>query len=168
MKRMVFSVGILALIMAAAPLSAQTSGSSVGLGLSLGAAFPSTAPLSVTGADTSVSFDWGFYVNIPLVYTFHLTPSSELYRFGTQNATDFDIAFKFIVPLSLFNIYAGFVPGLTTVSDVLAVHVGALAGGSFHLISNLEAFVQAKYVWLFMGGQNVGVFHLNAGVLFTF
>ncbi len=167
MKRIVLAA-LVAFTVTLAPLSAQTSGSSVGLGLSLGAAIPTAAPLVVAGADSSVSFNWGFYVNIPLIYTFHLTPSSELYRFGTQNATDFDIAFKFIVPLSVFNIYAGFVPGLTTVSDVLAVHVGALAGGSFRLISNLEAFIQAKYVWLFMGAQNFGVFHLNAGILFTF
>jgi hypothetical protein len=155
----------IALALGVAPVGAQTSGNSVGLGLSLGASIPTAIPTVVAGADASVSFDWGFYVNIPLIYTFHLTPSSELYKFGTQNATDFDIAFKFIVPLSEFNVYAGFVPGLTA---VLAVHVGALAGGAFHLISNLEAFVQAKYVWLFMGSQNIGVLHLNAGILFTF
>jgi hypothetical protein len=167
MKRLL-SVACMAFIVAAFPLGAQTSGSSVGLGLSLGAAIPTAIPAAVAGADASVSFDWGFYVNIPLIYTFHLTPSSELYKFGSQNATDFDIAFKFIVPLSEFNIYAGFVPGLTAVSNVLAVHVGVLAGAGFHLISNLEAFVQAKYMWLFLADQNLGVLHLNAGVLFTF
>jgi hypothetical protein len=150
------------------PLFAQVSGNSVGLGISLGAALPQASPAGVPGVDTQTSFNWGFYVNIPLVYTFHLTPSSELYKFGTQNATDFDIAFKFIVPLSDFSLYAGLAPGLTAVADVLAIHVGVLAGGTFRLISNLDAFVQAKYAWLFVGDQNIGVFHANAGILFTF
>jgi hypothetical protein len=169
MKRATFFLFIVGIVFfAALPLGAQVSGSTVGLGLSAGVALPQGSPETVPGANSFVSFNWGFYVNIPLIYTFHLTPSSELYKFGSQNATDFDIAFKFIVPLSEFSIYAGFVPGLTTVADVLAIHVGALAGGSFHLISNLEAFVQAKYVWLFVGNQNIGVLHLTAGILFTF
>ena len=54
------------------------------------------------------------------------------------------------------------------VADVLAAHVGALGGVSFRLVSNLEAFVQVKYIVLFDGNQNLGVFHANAGILFTF
>ena len=46
-----------------------------------------------------LSFAYGFYVDIPLISTFHITPSSELYKFADQNATDFDLAFKFIIPL---------------------------------------------------------------------
>jgi hypothetical protein len=153
---------------AALPAAAQVSGSAVGLGLSAGAAFPlGSGPGALTNTGLP-SFNWGFYVNIPLVYTFHLTPSSELYTFGNQNATDFDLAFKFIVPLSSFSLYAGFAPGLTAVADVLAAHVGALVGGTFKLISNLDVFVQGKYVLLFSGTQNVPVLHVNAGILFSF
>jgi len=148
---------------AACPIAAQASG--VGLGVSLGAAFPTSVPVDITGADAGASFNWGFYVNIPLIYSFHLTPSSELYKFGTENVTDFDIAFKFIVPLESFNIYAGFSPGLTAASNLLAVHVGVVGGGAIRLVSNLDAFLQVKYVWLFLPSGNNGVVHANAGII---
>jgi hypothetical protein len=169
MKRSISLVLVIGLaLFALSPLGAQVSASSVGLGLAAGAALPQGQIPGVISTDWQPSFNWGFYVNIPLIYTFHITPSSELYTLGSQNATDFDISFKFIVPLSDFNFYAGFAPGLTAVSEILAPHVGFLAGGGFTLISNLEAFVQAKYTYVFQGNQNLGVFHVNAGVLFTF
>ncbi len=151
---------------AALPLSADPSATSVGLGFSFGAAFPQGSTTNIPSA--GASFDWGFYVNIPLISTFDITPSSELYKFGSQNATDVDMAFKFIVPLGDFELFAGVSPGLTTVADVLAPHVGLLGGGSFRLISNLDAFVQAKYNLLFEGSRNMGVFHVNMGMLFAF
>jgi hypothetical protein len=149
-------------------LSAEPSATSVGLGFSFGAAFPVGSTTNIPNVDGGPSFNWGFYVNIPLISTFHIAPSSELYKFDTQNATDIDLAFKFIVPLGDFDVYAGLSPGLTTVTDVLAPHVGLLGGAAFRLISNLDAFVQAKYAILFEGSRNMGVFHLNAGVLFAF
>jgi hypothetical protein len=149
-------------------LSAEPSATSVGLGFSMGAAFPQGNTAKIVPANGQPSFDWGFYVNIPLVSTFHITPSTELYNFNSQNATDVDLAFKFIVPIGDFNIYAGVSPGLTTVIDVTAPHVGVLAGAGFRLVSNLDAFVQARYNVLFEGGVNMGVFHLTAGILFAF
>lgn len=150
------------------PLAAGASGDSVGLGLSLGAALPQGSTPNIPSIDWQPSFDWGFYVNIPLIATFHLTPSAELYKLADQNATDMAIAFKFIVPLSRLDLYAGFVPGLTAVSDVTAFHVGALAGCSFRLISNLDLFTQVKYVFLFEGGERIRGLRINAGVLFRF
>jgi hypothetical protein len=169
MKRaiIVFTLAACAVFLAL-PAAAQVSGNSVGLGFSVGAAFPQGSTPGIPSTDWQPSFNWGFYVNIPLIYTFHITPSSELYRFGLVNATDFDLAFKFIVPLSIFDLYAGVVPGLTAVGQALAPHVGIAAGGSFTLVSNLDAFVQAKYIWLFEGDGSLGVLHLNAGILFTF
>ena len=149
-------------------LSADPSATSVGLGFSVGAAFPTGSTVNIPSTDGQPSFNWGFYVNIPLVSTFHITPSSELYKFNTQNATDVDLAFKFIVPLGSFDVYAGVSPGLTTVADVLAPHVGILGGAAFRLISNLDAFIQAKYSVLFEGSRNMAIFHLNAGILFAF
>jgi hypothetical protein len=146
----------------------HATGDSVGLGISVGAAFPQGTTDSISSTDWKTSLNWGFYVNIPLIYTFHLTPSSELYKFDGQNATDMSIAFKFIVPLSRFDLYAGFVPGLTAVTDVTAPHVGVLVGGNFPLISNLDFFIQGKYKWLFEGGENLRVLHANVGVLFNF
>jgi len=147
---------------------AQAAGDSVCLGVSLGAAFPSGSTARIATSSGEASLNWGFFVNIPLIYTFHLTPSAELYKLGAQNATDMDLAFKFIVPLSRFSLYAGVAPGLTAVGEVTALHVGALAGASFNLVSNLDSFLQAKYQWVFEGSRNLRVLHLNAGILFNF
>ena len=152
----------------ALPLAADAAAGSVGLGLSVGAAVPQGSTASVPSTDGLFSFNWGFYVNIPLVSTFHITPSSELYKFNTQNATDVDIAFKFIVPLGTFDVYAGVAPGLTAVADALLVHLGGIGGVSFPIVSNLSAFAQVKYTVLFEGARNMDVTHLNAGILFSF
>ena len=155
-------------LLAASPLPAKGSASSVGLGVAAGLAFPQGSTVGIASTDWQTSFNWGFYVNIPLISTFHLTPSAELYRFEDQNATDFDLAFKFIVPLPRFDLYAGLVPGLTAVGAVTAPHVGILGGGAFRLVANLDMFVQAKYMWLFEGGGNLRVLHVNTGILFVF
>jgi hypothetical protein len=54
------------------------------------------------------------------------------------------------------------------VGEVTALHVGALAGASFNLVSNLDSFLQVKYQWVFEGSRNLRVLHLNAGILFNF
>jgi hypothetical protein len=159
---------MIAMLIAAAPIYSQSSGDSVGLGISAGVTLPKGSTANIPSTDLKMALNWGFYVNIPLIYTFHLTPSSELYKFENQNATDMSIAFKFIVPLNRFDLYAGFVPGLTTVGETTAFHVGVLAGGNFPLISNLDLFIQGKYKWLFEGGENIRVLHANVGILFNF
>jgi hypothetical protein len=140
----------------------------VGLGILVGAAFPKGTTERIPSTDWEASFNWGFFVNIPMLATFHITPSSELYRFDDLSATDLAIAFKFIVPASGFDIYFGFVPGVTAVGDVVDIHVGMLGGASFSLVSNLELFAQAKYKFIFEGDRNIRVLHLNGGVLFKF
>ncbi len=154
-------------VLACAPLAAQSQ-NPVGLGISLGLADATGSTPNIANGGGSLSFNWGFYVDIPLLYTFHVTPSSELYKLQDQNATDIDLAFKFIVPLSGFAIYAGVAPGLTAVTSVLDPHIGVLAGATFQLVSNLDVFFQAKYNIVFDGGQNMQVIHANAGVLFKF
>ena len=150
------------------PLFGQESGTNGGLGVFIGAAFPQGSTATIKSTDWQPSLNWGYYVNIPLISTFHLTTSSELYKLGPQNATDFDIAFKFIIPLSGFNIFMGFAPGLTAVGDALDIHIGALGGVGFRLVSNLDAFIQLKYTFIFDGDQNIRLFHTNAGILFNF
>ena len=156
-------------LLLALPLAGFADASGVGLGFSLGGAMPTANLTSVPPPASAVlSFDYGFYVDIPLISTFHITPSSELYKFADQNATDLDLAFKFIVPLASMDIFAGFVPGLTAVASTLDMHLGVLVGASFSLVSNLSAFVQGKWDLLFDPGQNVSVFHVTTGILFAF
>ena len=173
MQRRTLAAGVLAagllVLGGLAPLPAlEAQGGSIGLGVALGAAFPTGSIPAIPSTDWQARFNRGFYANIPLIYTFHLTPTAELYRLAGQNATDMAIAFKFIVPLSRLDLYAGVVPGLTAVGDVTAANVGVLAGASFPLISNLDLFAQGKCKWLFQGERNIRVLHANAGILFNF
>jgi len=168
MRFRTFLAAFLAILaLASTPLFAQSQ-NPVGLGISLGAAYASGTTPNIPNSGGSMSFNWGFYVDIPLLYTFHITPSAELYKLQDNNATDIDLAFKFIVPLSGFAIYAGFTPGLTAVTTILDAHVGVLAGATFQLVSNLDVFFQAKYNIVLDGGQYLQVVHANAGVLFKF
>ncbi len=141
---------------------------SVGLGVSMGASFPQGDSEDVGFEDWDGSFNWGFYVNIPLAWTFHLSPSAELYKFDDVNATDISLAFKFIIPMQVVDLYVGVVPGLTTVGDDTLANVGAMGGISFNIVSNLGFFFETKYKILFEGSYNIRVLHLNAGVLFHF
>jgi hypothetical protein len=142
--------------------------SSVGLGASFGGAFPHGDADELVSDTPEPSFSWGYYVNIPLISSFHIAPSTHLYKLGGENATDIDLAFKFMVPLNRFELYGGFVPGLTTTGETTAPHVGALAGTSFRFVSNLDGFIEGTYSFLFSGNQNLRLFRLGAGLLFRF
>jgi len=156
------------LFLAGLGVSARSFETPVSLGVFVGAALPKGNTASLPDADGVMSLNWGFYVNIPLIHTFTLTPSSELYKLGSQNATDFDIAFKFIIPLNKFSLYAGFSPGLTAASKVIDPHVGVLAGGAMNLMSNIDGFAQVKYAFIFDGSENIKALHVNAGLIFNF
>jgi len=165
MRRFTLMLLSLCFMLAAGSLMAQEG--QIGLGVSVGAAFPNGSSQNIAADNWDGSFNWGFYVNIPLLYTFHISPSAELYKLGGENATDMSLAFKFIVPLDQIGLYVGFVPGLTTVGDVTAPHVGIAGGVTFNLVSNVDLFTGAQYKILFDGSENVRVFHANAGLLFN-
>ena len=152
----------------AAPAWASSDKSSVGLGFSLGASFPEGSAADVNVDEWNANFNWGFYVNIPVVWTFHITPSAELYRFGSLNATDVNLAFKFIVPAWVLDFYAGVAPGLTTVGENTMFNVGGLVGAALNLFSNLDLFAEVKYKILIHGDQNMRVLHANTGILWHF
>lgn len=145
-----------------------SSSESVGLGVALGVAFPDGDLEGINVENWDANFNWGFFVNIPLIYTFHLTPSAELYKIGEKNATDISLAFKFIINLWKLDIFVGVVPGITSVDDLTAINIGGLCGLSFNLFANLNFFVQAKYKAVLQGDHNSKVMHMNAGVLFAF
>ncbi len=167
MKRSIGMLTPLVLVFGLAGQAVASSSDSVGLGVSLGVAFPE-GQLDEELDNWDAEFNWGFYVNIPLIYTFHITPSAELYKMGKQNATDISLAFKFIVNVWALDLFFGVVPGLTTVDEITAMNVGGLGGLSFNLFANLDLFLQVKYKVVFHGGRNSRALHANAGVLFTF
>ena len=147
-------------------LSAQ-SHSGTSFGLLLGGDLPGSSTTNIA-SDGQLHLNWGFFVNLPLLQTFDIAPSAELYRFDGSNATDFDIAFKFVVPLSGFGVFVGIAPGLTAVNALTAPHVGILGGATFDLVSNLGAFAMAKYTAVFDGSQNASVVRIDGGILFYF
>jgi len=169
MRTLAASITCLCLVgLLGGPAAAGSDKSSVGLGVSLGASFPENAAGEFDFDDWDAAFNWGFYVNIPIIWTFHITPSAELYKLGSMNATDISLAFKFIIPAWVLDLYVGFVPGLTTAGDETMANVGAVGGVAFNLFSNLDLFVEAKYKIMFEGNENIRVLHTNAGVLYHF
>lgn len=153
------------------PAAASSEKSSVGLGVSIGVSFPEGDEVDKEQVeDWAASFNWGFYVNIPLIYTFHITPMAELYKFGNKNATDIALGFKFIIPAWVLDLYIGFVPGLTTVGEITAPHVGGVGGCAFNLFSNLDLFIEVKYKVMFNLEEdtNITILHANAGILYHF
>ena len=158
-------LGLLIALLAFGAVAQNRNGTS--LGIFAGAVAPGSATANIA-SDGLVHLNWGFFVNLPLLQTFNIAPSAELYKFGASNATDFDIAFKFVVPLSGFGVFAGISPGLTTVNTLTAPHVGILGGATFGLVSNLDAFAMVKYTVVFDNSQNASVVHANAGILFYF
>ena len=139
----------------------------VGLGLAAGLQLPSAEqPVHASGA-------WGFYTDIPLLRTFHISPSTIVYRLdrkdGTRNlaATDISMNFKFIVPLRRWDVMAGVTTGLSSL-DELTPHMGLLGGVSFKVVSNLHFFIHGNYRYLL---DDDGVIHdgqLLFGPVFKF
>ncbi|RME20639.1 MAG: hypothetical protein D6806_15995 [Deltaproteobacteria bacterium] len=147
---------------------ARAASDNVSLGFTFGAAFPQHSTSEVQFDDWDSSFSWGFYVNIPVVWTFHIAPTTTLYQFRSVNATDVDLAFKFLIPVWRIQLFFGVAPGVTTVADDHMFNVGGLAGCSFNFVSNLDAFVEARYKILIEGDQNIRVLHTFAGLLWHF
>lgn len=162
-------LAVLALVLFAATAAwASPPYKSVGLGFSVGAAFPQHPAGDFQFDDWDTSFSWGFYVNIPVVWTFHIAPSATLYQFHNINATDLDMAFKFIIPAWLLDLYLGVAPGVTTAGDEHMFNVGFLGGVAFNLFSNLDLFLEGRYKIIIEGNSNMRVLHAHAGVLWHF
>ncbi len=161
MKRIAVLTVVLMVMLGA---SAAGQARSVALGVGAGAVIPARSDVGTR--DTS--FAWGFHVNIPILETLHLSPSSELYQTAGVYATDVALAFKFMVPLRPSALYFGVAPGLTAAGRDTAAHVGVLGGLSIPLLSNISGFAQYKYKVLFQDDTNTRMSHVTAGLLFSF
>ncbi len=170
-----------ALLAATAPARANpqpwngswNTASGVGLGVAIGADIPSSA------RDFKVSPDWGFFVDIPLLESFHITPSTMLYTLRPSNsavngpgsqATDVSLNFKFNIPVNRVDIFAGVTVGITS-TESLDPHMGLLAGATYHFLPNLGLFAQVNYKYLFRSddvGGNVHNVQIYAGPMFRF
>jgi hypothetical protein len=163
MKLFVFP---LALVSAMAVAPAASAREAVGLGFGAGVSAASLGDLSLKTA-----FNWGFYTDIPLLSTFHITPSTMLYNLatpiGVQAATDVSLNFKFMIPIGPLDLFAAATVGVTS-RDRIDPHVGGLAGASINIISNIDLFVQLGYKIVIADGGNIKDFQASAGPLFRF
>ena len=153
-------------------LSASTSfahARKVGLGVALGGTY---SPTELREVEIGSSMGLGFFVDIPLLETFYISPSTTLRRAnlgkGEDPATDIDLNFKFIVPLGRLSIGTGVLGGITA-ADSFYAHYGALGYVSFNPASNLEVFVLAQFKQLIHdSGQPINDVHAYAGSMFRF
>ncbi len=165
-----------AALLVALPARAQSSWNGewvdphgVGLGVAAGVAVPNGTP------DFQAALNWGFFVDIPILNSFHITPSTLLYQLRDQNgvgsrATDVSLNFKFTVPLGRIDVFAGVTAGLTS-TESIDPHAGVLAGLTVHLLPNLGVFAQVNYKYIIRDdnvGGNVRDLQLYAGPLFRF
>ncbi|MBN2695642.1 hypothetical protein JXR93_13355 [bacterium] len=125
-----------------------------------------------SNVDESSELIWGFYVDIPIISTFHITPSALVYKIGDLSATDISLAFKFKIPLHLLTLYVDFLGGLTqaqfTPEDGLSTHVGIGGGGYFNFVSNISVFGEVNYKTIIRDDGNIKNYTAMAGLLWSF
>jgi len=157
--------GVLAFSLSSAFSPEAEARRAVGLGVGAGLAYPQAdTPFKLAPA-------WGFYTDIPLLSTFHITPSALVYSLnpkdgGEQSATDISINFKFMVPMNRLDLFAGVTAGVTSTTK-LKPHMGFLAGASMNLFANIDAFINVNYKYV---AQDTVVHDIQvfAGPLFRF
>jgi hypothetical protein len=157
----------------AGPISAAAK-SAEGTGVSLGFAAGAGIPFEDT-SETDLAF--GFFVDIPLVATFYLTPASVVYRVSGDWITDLDLNFKFIIPLGALELFAGLNAGPTVglrseaasgdPAGQIDFHVGGAGGVGYRLVSNVGLFAQGSYK-LLLTADNQSVVQALGGIAFYF
>jgi hypothetical protein len=170
---LVLAAHLLAPETASAQASAETSAGAdrsargpIRLGAALGASFPHGV------GKWDPAFAWGFFVDLPLVSHFYVTPSAVLYQLDPRegdgfSAADVSMSFKFGFPIDAFELYGALTTGLTS-ADEVDVHFGGLAGMSFQILDNLDVFVQVNYRVILADVGNVQDLEAFVGPAFRF
>jgi hypothetical protein len=158
------SVAAVVLCLAVAvPDAARADARNVGLGVAGGIAWSgskidyrsATATAGTASEQIGTRPAWGFFVDIPLLPTFYISPAAMLYSMkyddagNTRPVTDLDLNFKFIVPISDLHLGAGLTAGLSaglpSKPNGYVPHVGGLGYLSYNLVANLDAFLLLQY-----------------------
>ncbi len=159
----------------------------VGLGVIAGAMFPFKNKYNY-----KITESYGFYVDIPVISTFHISPQTILYRLdykGGDNKsawdsdaeppdnagiTDISINFKFVIPLPGWKIFIAALMGVSNghfiEDDQVQFHAGGSFGFSYRVISNLDLLLMGQYKYLVDGDQGGGLHmvHGMGGLQFNF
>lgn len=171
-----------ALLLVAGTATAYPSGTRMqpGLGIFTGVTLDSSD-------DINMAHNFGFFVDLPLVKRFHIVPSADSYVLNIdpgsggkkigKMVTDFNIGFKFVLPLKRLEIYGMVAPGLTNTEgfdddgDITVKRWGQVGFGGgvyFRLVDLLYLMGQVEYKQTFNDDVNPGTIHTNVGVLFRF
>lgn len=158
--------------LALVPASAKADARGVGLGVAAGLDYSKYQDSIAADDEFHPSFSWGFFVDIPLLETFYVSPATTLYTLdlggGRASVTDIDMNFKFIVPLGDLRLGAGLTAGLTTGLGDYRGHWGGLGYASLALVPNLEGFVLAQYKTINFGANDIEKVHVYGGGMFRF
>lgn len=159
-----------------ATTNAQASPRGVGLGVAAGVDHSQAD--TILDGDSSTSFAWGFFVDIPLLETFVIAPQTTIYELSfagsdDRNAiTDVGLNFKFRVPLDSMALGFGVLAGLTTGLGDYKFHYGAVGQLTFDLVANIDGFLMAQYkridVGAEFGNEDISKIHGFAGAMFEF
>lgn len=125
-------------------------------------------PGGTHGGISEASFAWGFHVNIAVLDTLRISPSAEIYRISGVYATDLALAFHYVIPLEIFEVYFGVAPGLATWGTSASPLIGGLVGFIIPILDQIAGFTQFRYKVLSPGDTNIHFSHLSAGLLFSF
>ena len=156
-------------VLVIAPVHASANATGVGLGVAAGADIAKNG-----NVNTKTNFSWGFFVDIPLLSTFYITPQTSLYQLqlvdggNKASVTDVDLNFKFLVPAGFVTLGAGLTAGLTTGLGDYQGHYGALGYFSLNLVANLDAFVMVQWKRLTIHKENVDNIHGYVGGMWKF
>ena len=169
-KRLTTLIGALALLVTLAHArSASANARGVGLGVAAGVDLYDHQEI-----DMKTSFSWGFFVDIPLLDTFYITPAAMVYELelpGSDDkvaATDIDMNFKFVVPLHPLSLGFGVTAGLTTGLGDYYGHYGALGYLGWNIVANLDLFAMVQYKRLTAYSEDYNNIHAYGGVMFRF
>ncbi len=152
--------------------STSVSGKGVGLGVAGGLAY---SPTTLRGFDTfkdKASHAWGFFVDIPLLPTFYISPAAMLYEAnlgkGKQPITDIDLNFKFIAPVWKLKLGVGALGGVSNAEGSYRAHVGGLGYAAYNVFGNIDIFTMIQYKYLFRINQDTHNIHTFLGGMFYF
>ena len=156
---------IIGLFLFSPAIQARSTG--VGLGVAGGLVYAG-GDLDSTSRE-KIGGGWGFFVDIPLVDYFHISPSTTIYEIDAGNgalpATDVDLNFKFIVPISNLKLGFGLLGGVTVAEQTYQGHWGLLGYMSYRLVSNLELFGMGAYKHVSRHGKNLNDIHFHGGLM---
>ena len=159
---------VLALFVLGTSSQASAHARDVGLGVAVGGTY---SPTQLKNVDVGSGFGWGFFVDIPLLDTFVISPAAMLresnFGDGKRPITDIDINFKFIIPMGKMKLGAGVLAGITS-AEKLYGHYGALGYWSFKMVSNLDIFLLGQYKQTLHQTDPIDDLHVYAGGMFRF